>query len=120
MEEKKGVFAIAWAMEALLHICRDGCRTIAPCDKVLKGSQVACGFPACKGLETLVHHFSSCKTRVPSGCVHCKCMWQLLEWNSCLCNDPDSCKVLFAGISRKKCSSKQRMMRLSGDCWSVK
>ena len=96
MEEKKGAFAIAWAMEALLHICRDGCRTIGSCDKVLKGGQVACGFPACKGLETLVCHFSNCKIRVPGGCVHCKRMCQLLELNSCLCNDPDSCKVLFA------------------------
>ena len=26
------------AMEALLHICRDGCRTIGPSDKMLKGS----------------------------------------------------------------------------------
>ncbi|XP_075662308.1 BTB/POZ and TAZ domain-containing protein 3 isoform X1 [Castanea sativa] len=93
MEEKKVYLQLHEAMEALLHICRDGCRTIGPRDKVLKGSQVACSFPACKGLETLVRHFSSCKTRVPGGCVHCKRMWQLLELHSRLCNDPDSCKV---------------------------
>ncbi|KAG8375868.1 hypothetical protein BUALT_Bualt09G0003800 [Buddleja alternifolia] len=81
------------AMEALFHICREGCRTIGPRDKVLKGSQVACGFQACKGLETLIRHFSGCKTRVPGGCVHCKRMWQLLELHSRMCDDPDYCKV---------------------------
>ncbi|PON50569.1 Voltage dependent potassium channel [Trema orientale] len=93
MEERKVYLQLNEAMEALLHICRDGCRTIGPRDKVLKGSQVACGFPACKGLETLVRHFSSCKTRVPGGCVHCKRMWQLLELHSRMCNEPDTCKV---------------------------
>ncbi|KDP35133.1 hypothetical protein JCGZ_10667 [Jatropha curcas] len=93
MEEKKVYFQLYEAMEALLHICRDGCRTIGPRDKVLKGSQVICKFPACKGLENLVRHFSNCKTRVPGGCVHCKRMWQLLELHSRMCNEPDSCKV---------------------------
>ena len=93
MEEKKMYLQLHESMEALLHICRDGCRTIGPRDKVLKGSQFACGFPACKGLETLVCHFSNCKTRVPGGCVHCKRMWQLLELHSRFCNDPNSCKV---------------------------
>ncbi|XVE84395.1 hypothetical protein DITRI_Ditri17bG0009100 [Diplodiscus trichospermus] len=93
MEEKKIYLQLYEAMEALLHICKDGCRTIGPRDKVLKGSQVTCNFPACKGLETLVRHFSNCKTRVPGGCVHCKRMWQLLELHSRMCNEPDSCKV---------------------------
>ncbi|XP_041026325.1 BTB/POZ and TAZ domain-containing protein 3-like isoform X1 [Juglans microcarpa x Juglans regia] len=93
IEEKKVYLQLQEAMEALVHICRDGCRTIGPRDKVLKGSQVVCGFPACKGLETLVRHFSSCKTRVPGGCVHCKRMWQLLELHSRICSEPDSCKV---------------------------
>ncbi|KAK9024384.1 hypothetical protein V6N11_004548 [Hibiscus sabdariffa] len=93
MEEKKVYLQLYEAMEALLHICKDGCRTIGPRDKVLKGSQGACTFPACKGLETLVRHFSSCETRVPGGCVHCKRMWQLLELHSCMCNEPGSCKV---------------------------
>ena len=70
MEKKRLYLQLHEAMEALLHICKDGCRTIGPHDKVLKGSQVAYGFPAGKGLETLVHHFSNCKTRVPGGCVH--------------------------------------------------
>ncbi|XP_059655486.1 BTB/POZ and TAZ domain-containing protein 3 isoform X2 [Cornus florida] len=93
IEEKMVYLQLHEAMEALLHICRDGCRTIGPRDKVLKGSQVVCSFPACKGLETLVRHFSNCKTRVPGGCVHCKRMWQLLELHSRMCNAPDYCKV---------------------------
>ncbi|KAH6786584.1 BTB and TAZ domain protein 4 [Perilla frutescens var. hirtella] len=93
VEEKKVYIQLHEAMEAILHICRDGCRTIGPRDKVLKGSQVACGFPACKGLETLIRHFSGCKTKVPGGCVHCKRMWQLLELHSRMCNDPEYCKV---------------------------
>ncbi|KAA8532157.1 hypothetical protein F0562_006701 [Nyssa sinensis] len=93
IEEKKVYMQLHEAMEALLHICKDGCRTIGPRDKMLKGSQVACSFPACKGLETLVRHFSSCKTRVPGGCTHCKRMWQLLELHSRMCNEPDYCKV---------------------------
>ncbi|PIM97967.1 CREB binding protein/P300 [Handroanthus impetiginosus] len=93
IEEKKVYLQLHDAMEALLHICRDGCRTIGPRDKVLKGSQVACGFQACKGLETLIRHFSGCKSRVPGGCVHCKRMWQLLELHSRMCNEPEYCKV---------------------------
>ncbi|XP_059304810.1 BTB/POZ and TAZ domain-containing protein 3-like [Lycium ferocissimum] len=93
IEEKKVYLQLHEAMEALVHICGDGCRTIGPRDKVLKASQVACSFPACKGLESLVRHFSSCKTRVPGGCVHCKRMWQLLELHSRICEEPDYCKV---------------------------
>ncbi|KAK6116774.1 hypothetical protein DH2020_049507 [Rehmannia glutinosa] len=93
IEEKKVYLQLHDAMEALLHICRDGCRTIGPRDKVLKGSHVACGFPACKGLETLIRHFYGCKAKVPGGCVHCKRMWQLLELHSRMCNEPEYCKV---------------------------
>ncbi|KAL6976116.1 hypothetical protein U1Q18_024908 [Sarracenia purpurea var. burkii] len=93
LEEKKVYLQLHETMEALLHICRDGCRTIGPRDKALKGSQVACSFPACKGIETLVRHFFSCKARVPGGCVHCKRMWQLLELHSRICNNPDYCRV---------------------------
>ncbi|WCJ21873.1 BTB and TAZ domain protein 3 [Euphorbia peplus] len=93
IEEKKVYVQLYEAMEALLHICRDGCRTIGPRDKVLKGGQIMCKFPACKGLENLVRHFSNCKTRVPGGCVHCKRMWQLLELHSRMCNEPEACKV---------------------------
>eukprot|EP01018_Ginkgo_biloba_P014652 Gb_10793 [translate_table: standard] len=93
IEEKKIYLQLYDAMEALLHICRDGCRTIGPHDKALDESQGPCNFPACKGLESLVRHFASCKTRVPGGCVHCKRMWQLLELHSRMCSEPDTCKV---------------------------
>ncbi|KAK6930432.1 BTB/POZ domain [Dillenia turbinata] len=93
LEEKKVYLQLHEAMEALLHICKDGCRTIGPRDKMLKGSQSACNFPACKGIETLVRHFSSCKTRVPGGCVPCRRMWQLLELHSRICSEPESCMV---------------------------
>ncbi|GER38647.1 eukaryotic translation initiation factor 2 beta subunit-like [Striga asiatica] len=93
IEEKKVYLQLHEAMEALLHISREGCRTIGPRDKVLNGSQVSCGFSACKGLETLIRHFSCCKAKVPGGCAHCKRMWQLLELHSRMCNDPDYCKA---------------------------
>uniref|UniRef100_A0A0A9I1M4 TAZ-type domain-containing protein n=1 Tax=Arundo donax TaxID=35708 RepID=A0A0A9I1M4_ARUDO len=81
-------------MEALVHICRDGCRTIGPRDQALKGSRSAvCKFPACKGIELLVRHFSACRVRVPGGCANCKRMWQLLELHSRMCFTPDTCKV---------------------------
>ncbi|KAL6578194.1 hypothetical protein OROMI_010522 [Orobanche minor] len=93
IEEKKLYLQLAEAMEALLHICKEGCRTIGPHDKALKGSQVACGFPACKGLETLIRHFYGCKAKVHGGCVHCKRMGQFLELHSRMCDDPEYCKV---------------------------
>ncbi|PIA33239.1 hypothetical protein AQUCO_04200179v1 [Aquilegia coerulea] len=93
MEERKIYHQLYEAMEALVHICRDGCRTIGPHDKVLKGNEAPCDFSACKGLELLVRHFAGCKLRVPGGCVHCKRMWQLLELHSRLCSEPNECKV---------------------------
>uniref|UniRef100_A0A0D6QXR5 BTB domain-containing protein n=1 Tax=Araucaria cunninghamii TaxID=56994 RepID=A0A0D6QXR5_ARACU len=93
IEEKKIYLQLYDAMEALLHICRDGCRTIGPHDKDLDETQGPCNYPACKGLESLVRHFAGCKTRVPGGCVHCKRMWQLLELHSRMCSEPDTCKV---------------------------
>ncbi|KAK4803887.1 hypothetical protein SAY86_003704 [Trapa natans] len=92
-EERKLYLQLHEAMEALLHICKDGCQTIGPRDKLLKGSQGICSFPACKGFEHLVRHFASCKVRVPGGCMHCKRMWQLLELHSRVCDEPGTCKV---------------------------
>ncbi|XP_051227459.1 BTB/POZ and TAZ domain-containing protein 3 isoform X3 [Lolium perenne] len=93
MEEKKVYLQLHEAMVALVHICRDGCRTIGPWDQKLKGSQAACKFPACKGVELLVRHFAACKMRVPGGCANCKRIWQLLELHSCMCPTTDSCRV---------------------------
>ncbi|RZS20602.1 hypothetical protein BHM03_00053149, partial [Ensete ventricosum] len=93
IEERKIYLQLHEAMEALVHICRDGCRTIGPHDKVLKQNAAPCNFPACKGLEALVRHFAGCKNRVLGGCIHCKRMWQLLELHSRLCSQVDGCKV---------------------------
>lgn len=81
------------AMEAIVHICRDGCRTIGPHDKVLQGNGAPCNFPACKGLESLIRHFAGCKNRVSGGCTHCRRMWQILELHSRICAESNLCKV---------------------------
>ncbi|KAK7853506.1 BTB/POZ and TAZ domain-containing protein 4 [Quercus suber] len=90
------------AMEALVHICRDGCRTIGPHDKDFKANQSPCDYAACKGLELLVRHFAACKLRVPGGCIHCKRMWQLLELHSRLCDNSDICRVPLCRTFRQK------------------
>ncbi|RVW57485.1 BTB/POZ and TAZ domain-containing protein 4 [Vitis vinifera] len=99
LNEKKIYLELYEAMEALVHICRDGCRTIGPYDKILKEDQAPCKYEACKGLELLVRHFAGCKLRAPGGCTHCKRMWQLLELHSRLCADSDICRFLYAGES---------------------
>lgn len=81
------------AMEALVHICRDGCKTIGPHDRAPKKDEHPCGYTACKGLELLVRHFAACKLRVPGGCVQCKRMWQLFDLHSRLCIDSAACRV---------------------------
>lgn len=94
IEEEKVYGQLRDAMEALVHICRDGCRTIGPHDKAFDGRQSGpCNFPACKGLESLVRHFAGCRIKVPGGCVHCKRMWQLLELHSRMCQEVDTCRV---------------------------
>jgi hypothetical protein len=92
MNERQVYLQLYDAMEALVHICRDGCRTIGPHDKDFKSNQ-PCRYSSCKGLELLVRHFAGCKLRVPGGCGHCKRMWQLLELHSRLCADPNVCRV---------------------------
>lgn len=91
--ERKMYLQLYEAMEALVHICREGCRTIGPHDKAFKGNQAPCKYESCKGLELLVRHFAGCKLRAPGGCSHCKRMWQLLELHSRLCNDSEACRV---------------------------
>ncbi|KAI8534850.1 hypothetical protein RHMOL_Rhmol10G0128400 [Rhododendron molle] len=93
LNERKIYLQLYEAMEALVHICKDGCRTIGPHDKVLKVDQGPCNYESCKALELLVRHFAGCKMRVPGGCIHCKRMWQLLELHSHLCPDSDVCRV---------------------------
>ncbi|ESQ36350.1 hypothetical protein EUTSA_v10007799mg [Eutrema salsugineum] len=91
LEERKMYLELYEAMEALVHIYREGCGTIGPRDKALKGSQAVCKFPVCKGVEGALRHFLGCKSRV--SCPHCKRMWQLLQLHSCICDDSDSCEV---------------------------
>lgn len=92
-KERKIYLQLYEAMEALVHICRDGCQTIGPHDKAFRDNQAPCNYSACKGLEMIVRHFASCKLRVPGGCIHCKRMWQLLELHSRLCVDSEACRV---------------------------
>lgn len=93
MKNRKIFLQLYEAMEALVHICRDGCQTIGPYDKVIEKNQMPCKYESCKGLEALFRHLSGCKLRVPGGCKHCKRMWQLLELHSRLCADSDMCRV---------------------------
>ncbi|KAK6125318.1 hypothetical protein DH2020_040934 [Rehmannia glutinosa] len=93
MNERKVYVQLYEAMEALVHICRDGCRTIGPHDKILRDDKAPCQYAACKGLEALIRHFAECKMRRPGGCVHCKRMWQILELHSRLCANSDGCRV---------------------------
>ncbi|GLU20123.1 hypothetical protein SLE2022_363370 [Rubroshorea leprosula] len=93
MNERKVYLQLYEAMEALVHICRDGCRTIGPHDKDFKDNQAPCMYAACKGIESLVRHFARCNMRVSGSCIHCKRMWQLLELHSRLCADSDNCRV---------------------------
>jgi hypothetical protein len=96
LEDDKVYAQLYDAMEALTHLCRDGCRSVGSPDKALAGRPTLCSYPACKRLESLVRHFADCKLKVAGGCVHCKRMWQLLELHSRMCSG-DSCKVPLCG-----------------------
>ncbi|XP_047159474.1 BTB/POZ and TAZ domain-containing protein 4 [Vigna umbellata] len=107
MNEKKVYLQLYEAMEALVHICKDGCRTIGPYDKDLQANQ-PCKYSACNGLELLVRHFAACKLRVPGGCVHCKRMWQLFELHSRLCVNPDDCRVPLCRNFKERISKQSK------------
>ncbi|CAJ1929307.1 unnamed protein product [Sphenostylis stenocarpa] len=107
MKERKVYLQLYEAMEALVHICKDGCRTIGPHDKDLQANQ-PCKYSACNGLELLVRHFAGCKLRVPGGCVHCKRMWQLLELHSRLCATPDDCRVPLCRNFKERISKQSK------------
>ncbi|XP_051140610.1 BTB/POZ and TAZ domain-containing protein 4 [Andrographis paniculata] len=109
MNERKIYIQLYEAMEALVHICRDGCRTIGPHDKILQADQAPCQYSACKGLETLIRHFAGCKLRGPGGCSHCKRMWQILELHSRICAEPDTCRVpLCRNFRQKRCKQSKK------------
>lgn len=108
LNERKIYLQLYEAMEALVHICRDGCRTIGPHDKDFREIKAPCPYSACRGLEMLVRHFASCKMRVSGGCSHCKRMWQLLELHSRLCADSNLCRV---PLCRYTCPSISLILR---------
>ncbi|CAN6464394.1 unnamed protein product [Victoria cruziana] len=100
-EEERVYLQLSEAMEALLHICTEGCKTIGPYDKELMGKNGGsvgdhggtCRFPTCKHVERLIRHFASCERRVRGGCSNCKRMWQLLQLHSFVCDQPEPCNV---------------------------
>ncbi|KAJ3678129.1 hypothetical protein LUZ60_001932 [Juncus effusus] len=106
-EETDAYTKILEALEALVHISRDGCRSIGPTgqsqtqrsqsqgqSQSQRGSS-NCKYLACKGVELLIRHFSGCSKRLtPGGCVDCLRMWQLLELHAFACVETESlCKV---------------------------
>ncbi|KAG8642708.1 hypothetical protein MANES_12G113350v8 [Manihot esculenta] len=71
------VFAAKYHMlqeKALVHICRDDCRTIGRHDKDFRKTQAPCPYSACNRLGFLIRHFAGCRWRISEGCVHCKRM----------------------------------------------
>lgn len=113
IEERKLYLQLYEAMEALVHIYRDGCKTIGPHDKVQKDDQTPCKFEACKQLESLVRHFSGCKLSVSGGCPHCKRMWQLLELHARICADSNVCKVALCRCVSNNWAIKMYIISLS-------
>ncbi|KAL0723890.1 hypothetical protein Bca4012_038489 [Brassica carinata] len=110
LEEKKTYLELYEALEALVHIYREGCVTIGPRDKPLvKGSQTECEFRLCKGVEGALRHFLGCKSR--ASCLRCKRVRQLFQLHACVCDDSDSCGVpLCRNLMEKKGESKWRLL----------
>ncbi|CAH2076203.1 unnamed protein product [Thlaspi arvense] len=95
------------AMEAFVHICRDGCREIGPTK--VETPHVSCVFQACNGLEKLLKHLAGCKLRsIPGGCSRCKRMWQLLELHSRICVDSEQCRVPLCGNFKERMKTQSR------------
>nr|AAM61515.1 unknown [Arabidopsis thaliana] len=95
------------AMEAFVHICRDGCREIGPTKT--ETPHMSCGFQACNGLEQLLKHLAGCKLRsIPGGCSRCKRMWQLLELHSRICVDSEQCKVPLCSSLKERMKTQSR------------
>ncbi|CAO2196635.1 unnamed protein product [Urochloa humidicola] len=147
MEEKKVYLQLYEAMEALIHICRDGCRTIGPRDQALKGSRAgACKFPACKGIELPETRRSRAAEQVrassqPATARASSCSFATSQGAGfgCLvavqtasaCGNSLSCilvcvslqtpaRSLSAGISRRKCSIWDGRKRPNGTFWCAR
>ncbi|KAJ8550023.1 hypothetical protein K7X08_033730 [Anisodus acutangulus] len=115
MNEKKVYMQLYEAMEALVHICKDGCQTIGSDDKVLKKDQIPCKYAACKELELLFRHFAGCDMRVGGRCKHCKRLWQVLELHSRLCADSDICRVPLC----RNFKQRRRRRNMDGIKWKI-
>ena len=111
LKENKVYVQLYDAMEALVHICRDGCRTIGPQDRTLREDQEPCKYAACKVLESLLRHFAGCKLRVSGGCAHCKRMWQILELHARICAVCDGCKVPLCRKNKQKIAKEMKKKR---------
>ncbi|XP_075075722.1 uncharacterized protein LOC107782834 isoform X2 [Nicotiana tabacum] len=82
------------AMVCLEHICTEGCTSVGPYDMESSHKRVPCSnFDTCQGLQLLIRHFASCKTRANGGCLRCKRRWQLLRLHASVCDQPQDCRV---------------------------
>ncbi|WZZ56615.1 hypothetical protein YC2023_056722 [Brassica napus] len=107
--EKKMYLELYETLEALVHIYREGCVTIGPRDKELRGgSETVCEFRFCKGVEGALRHFLGCKSRA-SSCSRCKRLWQLFQLHACICDDDsDSCEVPLCRSLKEKMKIRKR------------
>lgn len=93
-EEQSLYQQLSEAMECLEHIFKEGCTSVGPYDVDPNKQRGPCGkFSTCQGVQLLIRHFATCKTRVNGGCIRCKRMWQLLRLHSSICDQPDQCRV---------------------------
>ncbi|CDY10140.1 BnaC05g03830D [Brassica napus] len=107
--EKKTYLELYETLESLVHIYREGCVTIGPRDKELRGgSETVCEFRFCKGVEGALRHFLGCKSRA-SSCSRCKRLWQLFQLHACICDDDsDSCEVPLCRSLKEKMKISKR------------
>ncbi|XP_061351261.1 BTB/POZ and TAZ domain-containing protein 2-like [Gastrolobium bilobum] len=93
-EEQRLYVQLSEAMDCLEHICTEGCTHVGPYDVELKQEKRPCSkFSTCQGLQVLIRHVATCKSRLNRGCLRCKRMWQLFRLHSSICLHQDSCKV---------------------------
>ncbi|KAK9061906.1 hypothetical protein SSX86_019090 [Deinandra increscens subsp. villosa] len=111
MNERKVYLELYEAMEALVHICRDGGRPSGEHNK----DQEPCRYEANKGLESLLQHFCGCKLRVAGGCDHCKRMRQLLELHSRICANSDACRVPLCKKFKQRVMKESRKKKKNKD-----
>ncbi|KAJ6696903.1 hypothetical protein OIU85_003279 [Salix viminalis] len=57
-KERKIYLQLYEAMEALVHICRDGCQTIGPHDKAFQNNRAPTIIQLAKDFEMIIRHFA--------------------------------------------------------------